>query len=1020
MKQLSIDSSNSLSSFPLSYGQKGILFLEQLSPGTATFNIPLVFSLKGELNKKALIHSLKNLWERHTMLRSVISIGDEQGFILSKTDFARTFHEISFLKSGNAIEEPSVQELIHQEISKPFNLKEGPLFRCKLIELKPNLHILVITLHHIICDGWSVAILCKELAKCYNDAVLDVSSYLPDNVFQYGDYIEEQNKKIANGDYNEHLNYWESVLRDFPPSLDLPYTKYKGTSTTAKGAVAGNSIIPSELRNDFARFCHEHKVTSFTVLLSAFIVLLYRHTFQRDIIVGVPFAHRYDERIENMVGFLVNSLPIRVSLDDNMDFIKVLTLVGQNLAKAQKYIDLPFEYVLEKVSSAKNQPFYQILFLQDDALNQSLNLEKLECEVLLFHTQTVKTELSIAVNTNPSAPKIGIEYAEDLFSREIVECIYEHYLHLISEAMKHPYEPIKGLAITSINEGKKLVNNLQEASYPIYQNTYELFKESVKKFPHEVATVYSDISLTYAELSQQVDQRAQAFSERGINEGHIVAIIQQRSLEALVNLLALFKLRAVYVPIDPSVPQARLNFVLKDASVNFIVADCILRDSINPDLNIVFLSSKELSKSPASIDRTLAERDRFNSQDPAYILYTSGSTGQPKGALISHESLINCVFATRDACHIDSTHTFIAVTSLTFDVSLLDYFLPLTVGGKVVIVPQGQEKLDYEVWNIIKDHKKVAIQGTSSFWQLLFARSVSISDKLLILIAGEALKISLVRKLLPYGEIYNLYGPTEGTIYASAQYIHDESLITIGKPLANIQLYLLDETLDMVGIGVVGELYIGGVGLARGYINRPELTAERFIDNPYATEEDRQAGRNLKLYRTGDLGRYLPDGTIEFLGRTDDQVKIRGYRIELGEIESALLQEKGAKQVLVMAVEQDQQKSLVAYVVPEGELSKETLGRDLRVALEGVLPEYMVPQAFVFLESFPLSVNGKIDRSALPRPDRSDLTNTSFEVPETETERVLAEIWKDLLHLEAVGRYDNFFQIGDILSLPCR
>ncbi|AIL12636.1 hypothetical protein IM40_02410 [Candidatus Paracaedimonas acanthamoebae] len=1004
---------------PLSPHQRGLWLLNQMNPLSSAYNVSGIFHIEGDIDIRALEMALELLIRHHESLRTkfILESGEPTQIIRQSTD---TVISVYHLEDITPIEQnETIQFHCQQEASVPFNLQEDLLIRGRLLILSPNTSKLIITVHHIVCDEWSVDIICRDLSVLYNSIIEnDTPQLLPALPFQFADFALWKNKVLTEDRLNQQLSFWQDHLCKIASPLNLPLDYPRA----AREAYVAGYYSQSFPMPGFKKLMRELQTSFFQAMLTAAEILFYLYSSQKKFAIGIPTTNRDFPGAEKLVGYLVSIVALPAAIEPGDSFIQLLKNTKETLLNSYENNDVSLDMIVKNLNLQKTtlyNPIFQIMFAQKEAKKPEIRFGNTVATptINISHAQ-FDMGISVYEKDNDEI-EVSLEYSADLYKETTIDSLVKNYQFILEQIVQNPNQLIRNF--TLLNLESRMVKQLDIyrgplSPYPSDVCLHELFEAQVERTPDAIAVRFEDENLSYRELNERSNRLAHALRAEGVGPEVLVAIALDRSFEMIISVLGILKAGGAYVPLDPSFPEERLKFMVEDTQAPIVLS--FDRSLLGSAYKGKIIDPREVIAQESLSSSNL--RSDVKPHHLAYVIYTSGSTGKPKGVMIEHEGVVCLMQGLQDRYPLGLGETVLLQSSFNFDASVEEIFWPILFGGTMVIAPpkihQDLKKLALfiEVENIY-NVRFVPSLLDAFFQQSEVSRCASLRR---IFSGGEALSPKtkeLILQTFPLVELYNDYGPTEITVRATTYKCNasrNESLIPIGRPIPNKTVYLLDETLDMVGIGVVGELYIGGVGLARGYINRPELTAERFIDNPYATEEDRQAGRNLKLYRTGDLGRYLPDGTIEFLGRTDDQVKIRGYRIELGEIESALLQEKGAKQVLVMAVEQDQQKSLVAYVVPEGELSKETLGRDLRVALEGVLPEYMVPQAFVFLESFPLSVNGKIDRSALPRPDRSDLTNTSFEVPETETERVLAEIWKDLLHLEAVGRYDNFFQIG--------
>jgi amino acid adenylation domain-containing protein len=983
---------------PLSHGQRGILFAEQLSPNHSTFNIPFVLSIQGNLDKQKLKKSFQKLVNIFPILKSCVLFQEGAPF-LSQSTKTPEFSEITFLQEGFSDQKKKIEENILREISRPFDLFKGPLIRAQLIHIGKNYYNFVIVIHHIVCDGWSLGLICEQLEKLYNG---EQQENFED--FKYIDFYQSQASYLSSQLSQEQKFYWEEELKNIEQTNYLPYEvkdpKYLSSSF---GSVEKLSFDATSIEN-IATFCKKQQITPFVFFLAVYASLLRQYSQEEFITIGVPITQRFKEGMDKAVGYFVNTVPLIIQFSQDTTFSNILEQVKNKLIQAQNYHEIPFEYILENYKSKRQFPFFQTLFIQEGMNNTPPKLGNLKCEILPTHNQSSKAEISMIIGFEKNKPNLVIEYHSGLFSQFFIRKVLDAYKHILKTAVTNPDHLIDHTLLNSDSYSQIKGSSL---THKLPQSLFHLLQETTQKYPQNIAIEEGKRILTYEQLLKAVEQRAEQLATYDVNASTKVGILQHRSIEAIVNLLALLKLRAVYIPLDPQQPLSRTLKIIKGSQIDYIISSSPYKDNFPSE--VTYISSEELKKNKKNFPITL-NTDSNSVSDIAYTIHTSGSTGEPKGVLVSHRSLLNTIFGTLDSCSIHNKKIFIAVTALTFDVSLLDYFLPFSVGGKVIIIPQGFEKEPSVLLEHIGYDSDIVIQGTPSFWKLFVAQNKKpTTSKLIMLSAGEALPHSLAKKLLSYGKLYNFYGPTEAAVYTTYKKVEfNERKITIGKPIPNVQVYLLSKNNTLSPMGIPGELYIGGLGVASGYLNRPELTKERFIPNPFDSEDP------FPLYKTGDLGRLLPDGNIEFLGRLDHQVKVRGHRVELGEIESVLLKQDSVKSAAVLLIKGEEagQHSLFAYVVPKGPCEEKNLIPQLRGVLESTLPAYMIPQAFVILDELPLSANGKIDRKALPKIKREHLTQGTFVPPETDVEKKVAQLWQELLSLKKIGKYDNFFQIG--------
>ena len=777
-------------------------------------------------------------------------------------------------------------------------------------------------------------------------------------------------------------------------------------------------------------------------LLAAFQVLLYRYTGQEDVAVGSPIANRRRPEIEGLIGFFVNTLVLRADLSGNPSFRELLSRVRDICVAADANQDLPFEKLVQELQPERDQsrnPLFQVMFVLQNATSPFSGIPGLRIEPLELATTRSPFDLSLFLREREGKYIGYIEYSTDLFDRDRIERMAGHFQTLLEAIVADPDQSIATLPILTEAERHQILVEWNDtaADYPKDKCIHQLFEEQVERTPDAIALEFEDKQITYRELNRRANQLAHYLISLGIGPEKLVGICVERSIEMVVGLLGILKAGGAYVPLDPTYPKERLRFMLEDSQVSVLLTQETLvedrgwriedgdpRSSILDPRLQSSLPRSRLAGNCAGKHENLSPA--LKADNLAYVIYTSGSTGKPKGVQIEHRSVVNCLHSLGEQLGFTEHDVLLAVTTISFDISALELFLPLVVGGKVVVAGRDQAVDGGELSRRLRDVSATAMQATPSTWRLLMDAGWKGSPGFKILCGGEAMPRELTEALLTSGKLWNLYGPTETTIWSMAHKVESaEGSVPIGRPLANTKIYMLDSRLQPVPIGVHGDLYMGGDGLARGYWNNPELTAERFIPNPFSDEA------HARLYRTGDRARYRSDGTIEFLGRTDNQVKIRGHRIELGEIESVLMQHSAVNQTVVVAFDEfasdsdnpqskiENSKSLAAYVVPVQSSAPAVI--ELRRFLQEKLPDHMVPSSFVFLNALPLTANGKLDRNALPPPDgERPLLDHGFVEPRTEIEELVAQIWRDVLKLDKIGIHDNFFDLGGHSLLATR
>lgn len=1046
---------------PLSFAQQRLWLLDQLIPGKALYNIPAAFRLIGNLNLQILEDAFNALIARHEVLRTIFPVEKEEAYQLIlphlNLRMSENLTDLSTLQETQ--QRTSVENLISEEAFTPFNLASGPLIRLKLFKLSSNEHILLLNMHHIISDGWSMGIFFKELSALYNAYSEGINPELPALPFQYADFALWQRDRLQGEILESQLSYWKKQLAGIPDLLELPTDKPRPKELTYQGA-SYEFTFSKDIKEGLNKLSQEHQTSVFMTLLAALQVLLYRYTDQKDIVIGSPIANRRYKETEALIGFFVNTLALRTTFEGNETFKDVLLKVKETTLQAHQHQDVPFEQLVDHLNITRalnHNPVFQVMFTFLNVEDWGgVNFKNISSQSLLSSHPAAKFDLSINAYEDHNDIGINIDYSTDLFSKTTIERFVAHFEKLLRDMLNNPAEQISEVSLLTSNEEQQLLIewNDTKKDYPFDKLTHELFEEQVIKSPDSIALIFENQKLTYKELNEKANQLAHYLRKKGVRTDTLVAIAVERSLEMIISLLGILKAGGAYVPLDPSYPLERLQFMLSDTKAPFLITQSHFKNQFEGSSEQVFsvhfnLKDKELFVEEEST-KELVCLSKESSNNPciissplnlAYVIYTSGSTGKPKGVMINHSNLNNLLSEFKKEINIQPSDLFLAVTTFTFDISGLEFYAPLLTGATLLVASKTETTDPGQLSELIKLYNPTIMQATPSTWEMLLDSNWKGKRDLRVLCGGEALSSQLINALVKRtGRMWNVYGPTETTIWSSHKTYSDPktSLVSLGHPIANTEIYILDSEMNPVPVGVTGEKYIGGAGLARGYLNRPELTAEKFIPNPFANEQTLKEGKSLRLYRTGDLARYLPDGTIEFLGRIDDQVKVRGFRIELGEIESILAQHSDVRQAVVVAREDKPgDKKLVAYVLPEENflhsLSKESrftsasqqecsilsgdtllsVTEDLQNHLARSLPDYMVPSFFVFLDKIPLSPNGKIDRKSLPSPNFVRDGN-SYVAPRNETESKICAIWEDVLGLpdKSIGIHDDFFKSG--------
>ena len=1018
---------------PLSFSQERLWFIDQFEGASPVYNIPKIVKLRGELNIQAVEKAIAYLLQRHESLRS--NFENQSGKPVLKiepeVDFVLPIFNLENLSQTE--QEKTIQKLIKQETLTTFSLESDLLVKFTLLKLTPREHIFIIIIHHIIADGWSMNILTQELSHLYQTYKQDVAPNLAPLPIQYSDFAAWQRQyfDFEKNILSAQINYWQTALEGMPQILSLPLDKPRPQLQTFNGAIKTFTLSPS-LVKQLKLFSQQNNVTLFITLLSVFAVLLSRYSNQKKLIIGSPIANRNFQEIEGLIGFFVNSLPLGIEVDKNLKFTQLLQQIKLRSLGAYEHQDLPFEKLVQELKIERNlshNPLFQVMFAVQNIPDNTFSLEGLEVISIPVETKTAKFDLSLIVKETKENLKCIWEYKTDLFNLDTIERMTGHFQNLIVEIINNSQQKISLLSLLTPEEKQQLLqkqnnSHINYANYTKDRCIHQLFEIQAAKTPDAIAVVFEEQQLTYQQLNQKANQIAHYLQQLGVQPETKVGICLERSLDMIIGLLGILKAGGAYVPLDPYSPTDRLNFILEDANIDILLIQESLLKQLRIEIqipHILCLDQKDFfCNQPTTNTASQIKPDNL-----IYIIYTSGSTGKPKGVEITHHNVASLFNATESYYQFSQQDRWTLFHSFAFDFAVWEIWGALIFGGTLVIVPYLVSRSPEQFYALLREQEITVLNQTpSAFTQLTsFLNQQSEQETLdlrLIIFGGEKLNFFTLKPWYKFQrnsncQLVNMYGITEITVHATYQPLSEKLTDTqqslIGYVLPNLKIYILDQYLNLLPIGIPGELHIAGEGLARGYLNRPELTAERFIDNPFGEG---------KLYKTGDLARYLADGKIEFLGRIDNQVKIRGFRIELGEIE-AVLRTHSAVQETVVIVREDiaDDQRLIAYVIP---FSNEPLQqKELRNFLQPKLPEYMIPSAFVSLEAFPLTSNGKVDLASLPVPDSvRDLQEVNFVAPRDELERQLVQIWEKILGIQPIGIHDNFFDIGGHSLLTVR
>jgi amino acid adenylation domain-containing protein/non-ribosomal peptide synthase protein (TIGR01720 family) len=1003
--------------FPLSFAQQRLWFLNHFELNSPLYNVPVAFRLHGVLHVTALREALEAMVERHESLRtSFHSIdGAPVQVIADDEPLPFVWRDLRTLPARER--EKEALQIAAEEATQPFDLTHSPLMRIVLLQMDEAEHVFLLTMHHIIVDGWSTDIFMRELALLYEAFSSGKPSSLPELPIQYLDYAVWQRAWLQGEELEKQLSYWKQQLANLT-MLQLPLDHPRPTVQTHRGSVQ-SLMLSEKLVGSLHALSQQEGCTLFMTLMAAFQALLSYYTGQEDIPVGTMIANRNQAEIEGLIGFFVNTVVLRTDLSQNPTFQELLGRVREVAFSAYEHQDIPFEKLVDELQpdrALSHTPLFQVMFILQNTAQSAMKLADLTVDPMETHVGLAKFDLTLEAVEKGQEISLDLIYNADVFDAPTVTSLLGHFQTFLETITRHPSLRLSELPLLTEVEQRQLLNtwNTDYKAFPEYVCIQEVFESQVTLTPAAVAVVFEEQQMSYLALNRRANQVAHHLRARGVGPDVLVGLCMERSIEMVIGMLAILKAGGTYVPLDPDYPLDRLAFIEQDAQISVILTEERLVEKLSRHkATIICLDTHE-----QEIARESQENPRScgSAEHRAYVIYTSGSTGKPKGVQISHRSVVSFLYAINKHLRFTSNERLLAITTLSFDIAGLEIYLPLITGACLVLVGRDVTTDGEQLQERLIRYAITAMQATPATWRLLVDSGWKGNKLLKILCGGEALSSDQASQLLTKGMgLWNLYGPTEATIWSTVANIESvERFVPLGRPLANTQVYLLDKHLRPVPVGVPGELHIGGEGLSQGYLYQPELTAEKFIPHPFSKEP------GARLYKTGDLVRTLSNGALDFLGRIDHQVKVRGFRIELGEIEAALGEHPAIQENVVIAWEAAAgEKRLVAYLVPYNGTAPSL--QELRSFLKEKLPEYMVPSNFITLDALPLTPNRKIDRRALPEPSpsRPALTET-FIAPRTLKEEVFAKVWSQVLGIEQVGVYDNFFELGGDSLLAIR
>ncbi|HGM6166667.1 TPA: pyoverdine non-ribosomal peptide synthetase PvdD, partial [Pseudomonas aeruginosa] len=1002
----------------LSFAQERQWFLWQLEPESAAYHIPSALRLRGRLDVDALQRSFDSLVARHETLRTRFRLEGGRSYQQVQPAVSVSIEREQFGEEG-------LIERIQAIVVQPFDLERGPLLRVNLLQLAEDDHVLVLVQHHIVSDGWSMQVMVEELVQLYAGYSQGLDVVLPALPIQYADYALWQRSWMEAGEKERQLAYWTGLLGGEQPVLELPFDRPRPARQSHRGAQLGFELS-RELVEAVRALAQREGASSFMLLLASFQALLYRYSGQADIRVGVPIANRNRVETERLIGFFVNTQVLKADLDGRMGFDELLAQARQRALEAQAHQDLPFEQLVEALQPERNashNPLFQVLFNHQSEIRSvtpEVQLEDLRLEGLAWDGQTAQFDLTLDIQEDENGIWASFDYATDLFDASTVERLAGHWRNLLRGIVANPRQRLGELPLLDAPERRQTLSewNPAQRECAVQGTLQQRFEEQVRQRPQAVALILDEQRLSYGELNARANRLAHCLIARGVGADVPVGLALERSLDMLVGLLAILKAGGAYLPLDPAAPEERLAHILDDSGVRLLLTQGHLLERLPRQAGVEVLAIDGL------VLDGYAESDplpTLSADNLAYVIYTSGSTGKPKGTLLTHRNALRLFSATEAWFGFDERDVWTLFHSYAFDFSVWEIFGALLYGGRLVIVPQWVSRSPEDFYRLLcREGVTVLNQTPSAFKQLMaVACSADMATQQpalrYVIFGGEALDLQSLRPWFQrFGDrqpqLVNMYGITETTVHVTYRPVSEADLegglvSPIGGTIPDLSWYILDRDLNPVPRGAVGELYIGRAGLARGYLRRPGLSATRFVPNPFP------GGAGERLYRTGDLARFQADGNIEYIGRIDHQVKVRGFRIELGEIEAALAGLAGVRDAVVLAHDGVGGTQLAGYVVADSAEDAERLRESLRESLKRQLPDYMVPAHLMLLERMPLTVNGKLDRQALPQPDAS-LSQQAYRAPGSELEQRIAAIWAEILGVERVGLDDNFFELG--------
>ncbi|MBJ6765037.1 amino acid adenylation domain-containing protein, partial [Myxococcaceae bacterium JPH2] len=988
---------------PLSFAQQRLWFVDQLEPGTSLYNVPMAVRMEGVVDVALLERALLEVTRRHEVLRTTF-VEEGTGPVQRVAPEPTLALEVRDVTGAS---DEALWDAAREVAARPFQLNQGPLMRALLLQRGAKDHLLTLVIHHIISDGWSMNVLVREVAMLYGSFARNLPSPLPPLPIQYADYGVWQREWLQGEVLDKHVTYWKQQLAAAPPALELYTDKLRPAKRSGAGA-RHDFHLSRELMEGLKALGQREGASLFMVLLAGWQVLLARYAGQEDVSVGSPMAGRARGETEGLIGFFVNTLVLRTQVESTLPFRTLLARVRETVLGAQEHQGLPFERLVEALQPERIQgrsPLFQVMFTLQASLGAGpVSVEGVKLEASELDTRTSKFDLVLQVLETERGLQAFLEYDTDIFLASTIQRMVEHLRVLLEGAVARPDETVARLPMITAAERVQVISTWNPPlPAPLGWHTqHASFEAQAQRTPDRIAVYFGDASLTYAQLEARASQLARYLVRLGVGPDVRVGLCVERSLELIVAVIAVLKAGGSYVPLDPAFPADRLAYTIEDTGMPVVVTQRSLMSTLPQHSARVVM----LDEDAAAIAREDASPLRIDvpADCVAYVIYTSGSTGRPKGVQVPHGGVARFLEAIRATTGFSERDVIVAVTTLSFDIHVLELFLPLMVGGQVVIVPRDVAMDGKRLGAVMKARGVTVLQCTPSTWRLLLEAGWD-GRGLMGMIGGEALPRDLADSLLALDTaLWNVYGPTETTVWCTAHLAEPgKSAIPIGSPMAGTLAYVLDESLQPVPPGVPGELYLAGEGVTRGYLGREDLTADRFLPALYG------ATPGGRMYRTGDRVRWSARGALEYLNRVDNQVKVRGYRIELGEIEAVLRENPSVRDAAVIVRGEGADKRILGYAAPRPGHTLDALV--LRANLKARLPEYMVPAVVTVMDALPLTPTGKIDRKALPTPDAPQ-SERQHVAPRTPTETLLASIWSEVLKVPQVGVIDSFFELG--------